>query len=94
MFEITVVDPARILFAGRLDANQVQKAREALDRVSGTVTVDFGGLQYISSAGLGVLLAAQKRLSADGHTIRIVNMNSHIHDIFKIAGFDFIFDIA
>lgn len=94
MFEITVVDRATIRFSGRLDANQVQQAREALDGASGTVTIDFSGLQYISSAGLGVLLAAQKRLSADGHTIRIVNMNNHIRDIFKIAGFDFIFDIG
>lgn len=94
MFEITVIDQATILLSGRLDANQVQRVREALDRVSGTVTIDFGGLQYISSAGLGVLLAAQKRLSAEGHTIRIVNMSNHIRDIFRIAGFDFIFDIA
>lgn len=94
MFEITVVDPATIRFAGRLDANQVQQAREVLDRVSSTVTIDFGELQYISSAGLGVLLATQKRLSAEGRTIRIVNMNNHIRDIFKIAGFDFIFDIV
>jgi anti-sigma B factor antagonist len=94
MFEITVVDPATIRFSGRLDANQVQRVREALDKVSGNVTVDFSELQYISSAGLGVLLAAQKRLSAAGCTIRIVRMNNHIRDIFKIAGFDFIFDIA
>jgi anti-sigma B factor antagonist len=94
MFEITVIDPATIRLTGRLDANQVQKLREALDRVTGAVTIDFGELQYISSAGLGVLLAAQKRLSSDGNTIRIVNMNNHIRDIFTIAGFDFIFDIV
>jgi len=94
MFEITIVDPVTIRFSGRLDANQVQQVREALDRVSATVTVDFCDLQYISSAGLGVLLATQKRLSTEGCTIRIVNMNNHIRDIFKIAGFDFIFDIV
>jgi anti-sigma B factor antagonist len=94
MFEITFTDPGTIGLSGRLDANQVQKLREALDRATGTVTIDFTELQYISSAGLGVLLAAQKRLSAVGHTIRIVNMNNHIRDIFKIAGFDFIFDIV
>jgi anti-anti-sigma factor len=56
--------------------------------------VDFAKLDYISSAGLGVLLAAQKELSARGQGLRIINMNGHIRDVFRLSGFDQIFDIA
>ena len=55
--------------------------------------VDFGELKCISSAGLGLLLATQKRLIDKGERLQIVNMTPHIRDIFTIAGFDFIFDL-
>ena len=52
------------------------------------------GLEYISSAGLGVLLKTQKRVMAGGQGLRLVNANKHIRDIFKYAGFDRIFEIS
>ena len=56
--------------------------------------VDFAKLDYISSAGLGILLAAQKRLSERGESLKLININSHIRDVFHFSGFDTIFDIA
>jgi anti-sigma B factor antagonist len=56
--------------------------------------VDLTGLEYISSAGLGVLLKTQKRLMASGRGLRLVNANRHIHDIFRYSGFDKIFEIT
>jgi anti-sigma B factor antagonist len=56
--------------------------------------VDFAKLDYISSAGLGILLAAQKRLSERGESLKLINVNSHIRDVFRFSGFDTIFDIA
>jgi anti-sigma B factor antagonist len=51
------------------------------------------GLDYISSAGLGILLATQKRLMASGHRLKIVNMSGHIRDIFHYTRFDTVFEI-
>ena len=48
-----------VLIAGRLDAAQCPGAQAFLDRVQGTVTLDCSRLEYISSAGLGVLLKTQ-----------------------------------
>ena len=53
-----------VVISGRLDAAQSPAAQAFLDKVQGTVTLDCSGLEYISSAGLGVLLKTQKRLLA------------------------------
>jgi len=93
MFDVTRTDAGHIVFQGRLDASQADKARKALDAVAESCIIDFSGLDYISSAGLGVLLATQKRLSESGHALAIAGMNRHIRDVFHIAGFDLVFKI-
>ena len=55
--------------------------------------MDFQNLTYVSSAGLGLLFATQKRLVDNGAAITLVNLNPHIREIFTIAGFDNIFEI-
>ena len=93
MFDISVSGDGIIKLSGRLDSNQVSMTREVLEKVGTTTTVDFAELRYISSAGLGLLLATQKRLNDKGQKLEIANMTPHLRDIFTIAGFDFIFDI-
>jgi len=93
MFDIKRGDNGQLRLCGRLDASQAAKVREALDAIVETAVVDFGELDYISSAGLGVLLGTQKRLNESGHSIKLVNMNKHIRDIFHVAGFDLVFEV-
>lgn len=83
----------RLHLIGRLDASQIEVAREAMNRLGASCIVDFGQLEYISSAGLGMLLGVQKRMVETGNTLRLINMNRHIREIFRMAGFDRIFDI-
>jgi anti-sigma B factor antagonist len=47
----------------------------------------------MSSAGLGVLLRTHKRLMSSGGGLKLVNVNSHINDIFMYSGFDKLFEI-
>jgi anti-sigma B factor antagonist len=82
-----------VVVTGRLDAAQCPTAQAFLDGVQGTVTLDCSGLEYISSAGLGVLLKTQKRLLAAGGKLRLAGVNSHLRDIFVYSGFDQIFEI-
>jgi anti-sigma B factor antagonist len=82
-----------VLIAGRLDAAQCPAAQSFLDKVEGTVTLDCSRLEYISSAGLGVLLKTQKRLLAKGGKVRLSGVSSHLRDIFIYSGFDQIFEI-
>ncbi|MGE0358442.1 MAG: STAS domain-containing protein [Burkholderiales bacterium] len=82
-----------VVITGRLDASQCPTAQAFLDKVEGTVTLDCSGLEYISSAGLGVLLKTQKRLLAASGKLRLVGVNRHLQDIFQYSGFDQIFEI-
>ena len=93
MFEIEI-DGDLMRLAGRLDAAEAEKADAVLSRLERSATVDFGDLAYISSAGLGVLFAAQKRLLAAGAGLKLINLNPHFREVFSIAGFDSVFEIA
>lgn len=83
-----------VAIEGRLDAAQAGVAQAFLDGVSGDVVLDCAALEYLSSAGLGVLLKTQKRLKAGAGQLRLTGVNRHVHDIFRYAGFDQIFEIA
>jgi anti-anti-sigma factor len=94
MFEIKRDANGTISLHGRLDASQVSNARAVLDQVSESCDVDFAELSYISSAGLGLLFGTQKRLVDGGGGLTLINLSPHIREIFQIAGFDNIFEIA
>jgi anti-sigma B factor antagonist len=95
MFDIRLgAAEGEVVLSGRLDAAQCDKALQFLDGVAAPKVIDLGGLDYISSAGLGVLLKTQKRVMASGQSLRLVNVNKHIRDIFRYAGFERIFEIV
>jgi len=93
MFEIGFSEAGTVAVAGRLDAAHAPRAQEFLDQVAGQCVVDMGKLEYISSAGLGVLLRTHKRLMSGGSGLKLVNVNNHINDIFSYSGFDKLFEI-
>ncbi len=80
---------------GRLDtitAPELEKTLNAsLDGVS-ALTIDFEKLTYISSAGLRVLLAAQKRMSSQG-AMKVVHVSDVVMEIFDVTGFSGILTI-
>ena len=94
MFEIDFNEDGGIAVSGRLDAAQAASAQAFLDRVEGDCVVDMAALDYISSAGLGVLLRTHKRLMGSGNGLKLVKVNSHINDIFRYSGFDKLFEIT
>ncbi len=87
---------ADIALEGRLDtvtAPDLEKElKETLDDIS-SLNIDFEKLEYISSAGLRVLLAAQKVMGRQG-TMRVVNVNEAIMEIFEVTGFTDILTIG
>ena len=77
-----------LALAGRLDtttAPQLEEAVSALDGVT-DLTFDFANLEYVSSAGLRVLLAAQKTMNKQGKMV-IKNVCDDIMEVFEITGF-------
>lgn len=93
MLEIDFGPEDVVVVAGRLDASQSPAAQAFLDGIEGSVTLDCSRLEYISSAGLGVLLKTHKRLLAGSGKLRLVGVRSHLHDIFVYSGFDQILEI-
>ena len=93
MIEIWLNDTGEVAMSGRCHAGHADVMREVLGQVSTSIEVNFAQLDYISSAGLGVLLGAQKRLSKSGHALTLVNLNAHIREVFRIAGFDKVFEV-
>ncbi|MDX1507419.1 MAG: STAS domain-containing protein [Woeseiaceae bacterium] len=93
MFEIDYGADGVVVCTGRLDAAQCAKAEAFMDGIKEDGVLDFGKLEYISSAGLGILLKTQKRLATSGAALKIINVNNHIHDVFRYSGFHAIFEI-
>ena len=93
MFDIRISDNGEILLSGRFDASKVETAKTVFDQLESSGVLDFKDLEYISSAGLSVLLATQKRLSESDHSLKLKNMSKHIRDVFRYAGFDMVFEI-
>ena len=84
-----------VALGGRLDtttAPQLEKELKADVTGVSELTFDFAKLEYISSAGLRVLLSAQKIMNKQGHMV-IRNVNDDIMEIFEVTGFSDILDI-
>jgi len=84
-----------VFLSGRLDtttAPQLEnELKESLDGVS-SLTLDMEKLEYISSAGLRVLLSAQKKMNAQGD-MKVVHVGETIMEIFEVTGFSDILTI-
>ena len=78
-----------VTIVGRLDTTTApQLEAEFKQSISGVekLVLDFASLDYLSSAGLRVLLAAQKVMNKQGEMI-IKNVNDTINEIFEVTGF-------
>ena len=85
-----------VALEGRLDTTSSPELEaclgESLDGVKDLV-MDLGGLSYISSAGLRVLLSTHKRMMKQG-SMKVTHVNETVMEIFEVTGFVDILDIA
>ncbi|MBQ4383211.1 MAG: STAS domain-containing protein [Firmicutes bacterium] len=78
-----------VAVSGRLDTVTAPELETSLgDSLKGItdLTFDFAELEYISSAGLRVLLSTQKIMNSQG-SMKIIHANEAIKDIFEVTGF-------
>ncbi len=84
-----ITEETRIEITGRLDTiTALDLEKTIASDVSDTTNLvfDVKNMEYISSAGLRVLLAAQKKMSKHG-TMKVVNVSPEVMEIFEITGF-------
>ena len=75
--------------SGRLDTTTAPELEKAINGEGDefkSLVLDFNGVDYISSAGLRVLLTAQKKMNAQGH-MELNNVSEAVMDIYEMTGF-------
>jgi len=67
----------------------------ALEAAAGakTLVLDFGGLEFIASSGLRLLVVANKRAQAEGRKIVLRGLNDVVAEVFDVTGLKDVFDI-
>ncbi len=88
----SVKDERRLTVAleGRLDSDTAPQLQATLDSALEGVTIlelDFEKLEYVSSAGLRLILSTQKRMDAQGGEMKIKYVSQGIKEILDITGF-------
>ncbi len=81
---------------GNLDAITSPEAEEKLKaeiQNSNKIILDLAGLEYISSAGLRVILNIAKILQLQGGYLALAGLGNQVQEVFEISGFTNIFDI-
>lgn len=82
---------------GRIDSTTSRQLEDVLpERVQATprVLLDMSDVQYVSSAGLRVLLKAAKSARSTGHELVLTGLLPQVHEVFQVIGFDALFRIV
>ena len=88
----------RVKMSGELDVvattNQVDELNQVLSLADKALEIDCSELEYISSAGLRFFMQLKRESEAKGGSIRISHLNEDVNDIFRMSGFQNIFEIV
>jgi anti-anti-sigma factor len=96
---IREVDGIQVIeFEGNLDTSTAPDAENTVHDLlaSGTdkLLINFENLNYISSAGLRVLLTTAKKMRASGGSLKICSLNATVREVFDISGFSTILSVT
>jgi len=86
-------DIQTVFLRGSFDASKAEEVKEVLTRVDKSVSVDMSGLDFICSAGVGLMVMTYRKLKEKGEDICLVNLNEHISKVFKLSLLDKVFTI-
>ena len=86
-----------VKLVGNLDTNSSPEVQEylarSIDEGAEKVLVSFSTVDFVSSAGLRILLATAKKLGGGGQRFRICGLNESVAEVFEISGFSTILDV-
>jgi anti-sigma B factor antagonist len=94
-----MADPVEVVkIEGRIDANNAPAMEAAinapLDKGAKKIVVDLSGVEYMSSAGLRVLLASLKKVRSSGGEMRLAGMQPFVKEVFDMTGFSRLFTVS
>jgi len=86
-----------VLLVGEIDVGNCslfkEQLNEIIDSTEGEFVLDFSSLNYIDSAGLGILVGIFKRLNENNRKLTITEANDYIKKLFRITKLDTLFDV-
>ena len=85
-----------VLLTGELNTNTAPELKAFLEKeldVSGELTLDFKGCDFVSSAGLRVLLNTFKSMKSSGGKMKFLNIGPNFHEVLYITGLDAVFNV-
>lgn len=86
-----------VKLAGELDivatTNQVAELQQVLNIADKALEIDCSEMEYISSAGLRFFMQLKRESEAKGGSVRVAHLNEDVADIFRMSGFNNIFEI-
>ncbi len=98
--ELNITNEAQntiVRISGELDTvattEQAGELQQVLDVADKAIVLDCTDLEYISSAGLRFFMQLKRESEAKGGSIRICHLNEDVADIFRMSGFQNIFEI-
>ncbi|MDR3337594.1 MAG: STAS domain-containing protein [Treponema sp.] len=89
-------DAITLSINGKLSAGTAEEFGAALNAATAEtdkIILDFQGVSYLASAGLRVLVFAQKQLVSRSGSLSLINVNENVREVFEVTGLDDIFDI-
>ncbi len=99
MVKLKVIGQGNTVFlSGEVDVGNCGIFKEELGKViekaTEDVTLDFSALDYIDSAGLGILVGVYKRLQEKNFSMKVVNANEYIKKLFRITKLETLFTVV
>ena len=93
----TLPNASTLTLVGRLDemaTTEVEQAfTELLNEESGGLIVDMGGVEYVSSSGLRVLLMLMKAMKNQQRVLKLCSLSPFVAEVFEVSNFAVMFDV-
>lgn len=86
MLDLRLREGGVVALVGRLDASESDRALVELNKLPGPLTLDCTDLEYISSAGISVIVLTYKRLTGQGQVLAFAGMVPRVKNVFVYAG--------
>lgn len=97
IFHETMPQASILTLVGRLDelatAEVEQAFTNALNNESSGLIVDMGGVEYVSSSGLRVLLMLMKAMKNQQRPLKLCSLSPFVAEVFEVSNFAVLFDI-
>lgn len=90
-------DITLVVLSGEIGTETVDRFKDSLDEIIASgktkLILDFQGVVYLNSMGLGVMTAALKKVKKKKGDLKLVNLSPAVHELFELTRFSKVFDI-